>query len=118
MGFVTWLSKPRRWHGYCDASFLARGLFQRVPSSIIGSNKMKHQIHFGTVAADREITQTRIFIGDLYRIVRLLDADIAAEEERAGVVDLTRPEYPIVARELRARRDNILQSIGELRQRL
>ena len=46
------------------------------------------------------------------------DADIAAEEEQVGVVDLTRPEYPLLARKLRARRDNLLETVGQLRQRL
>ena len=79
---------------------------------------MKQQVHFKRAAADREATQTRTLIADLYRIVAILDADIAAEEEQVGVVDLTRPEYPLLARKLRARRDNLLETVGQLRQRL
>jgi hypothetical protein len=98
--------------------FLAPSLFRGVPNSSIGSNKMKQQVRFKRAAADREATQTRTLIADLYRIVAILDADIAAEEEQVGVVDLTRPEYPLLARKLRARRDNLLETVGQLRQRL
>ncbi len=59
---------------------------------------MKQQVRFKRAAADREATQTRTLIADLYRIIAILDADIAAEEEQVGVVDLTRPEYPILLR--------------------
>jgi len=98
--------------------FLARSLFQGVPNSSIGGNNMKQQVRFKRAAADREATQTRTLIADLYRIIAILDADIAAEEEQVGVVDLTRPEYPILARKLRARRDNLVEAVGQLRQRL
>ena len=98
--------------------FLAPSLYQGVPNLSIGSNKMKQQVRFKRAAADREAIQTRTLIADLYRIVAILDADIAAEEEQVGVVDSTRPEYPILARELRARRDNLLETVGQLEQRL
>ena len=79
---------------------------------------MKQRVRFRKAAGDREATQTRTLIADLYRIVAILDADIAAEEEQIGVIDLTRPEYPILARKLRARRDNLLETVSQLRQRL
>jgi hypothetical protein len=78
---------------------------------------MKQRVRFRKAAADREAT-TRTLIADLYRIVAVLDADIAAEEEQIGVIDLTRPEYPILARKLRGRRDNLLETVSQLRQRL
>ena len=98
--------------------FWRLSLFRGVPNSSIGSNKMKQRVRFRKAAADREATQTRTLIADLYRIVAVLDADIAAEEEQIGVIDLTRPEYPILARKLRGRRDNLLETVSQLRQRL
>jgi hypothetical protein len=79
---------------------------------------MKHQRHLGSVNAVREATQVTILIADLSRIVDLLNADIASREQEAGVTDPARPGYPALARELRARRDNLLETIGELRYRL
>jgi hypothetical protein len=79
---------------------------------------MKHQRHLRSPNAVREATQARTLIADLSRIVDMLNLDIASREEEAGVTDLTRPEYPVLARALRARRDNLLETISVLRQRL
>jgi hypothetical protein len=44
--------------------------------------------------------------------------DIEAEEERAQVHDVSDPAYPMLARHLRARRDNISMTITALQRRL
>ena len=54
------------------------------------------------------------FIFDLQQMVQLLDANISIEEERTGVVDVTKPDYSTVARQLRARRDNLKATIFRL----
>jgi hypothetical protein len=56
-------------------------------------------------------------ITDLYRLVDVLSVDIDFREQEAGVTDLARPEYPALARTMRARRDNLLETISALRQR-
>lgn len=43
-----------------------------------------------------------------------LDHQIAAEEQRNGVTDPGHFSYSMTAKSLRARRDNILRSMGEL----
>jgi hypothetical protein len=53
-------------------------------------------------------------ISDLDRQVRILDHDIAAEEERARVFDPFNAAYPILARTLAARRDNLKETIAAL----
>ena len=78
---------------------------------------MKHQRHLGSVNAVREATQVTMLIADLSRIVDLLNVDIASREQETGVTDPARPEYPALARGLRARRDNLLETIDVLRQR-
>ena len=78
---------------------------------------MKQQRHLGIVTATREVTQARALITDLYRLVDVLNVDIDFREREAGVTDLSRPEYPAVARMMRARRDNLLETISALRQR-
>ena len=57
-------------------------------------------------------------ISDLDRLVRLLDCDITTEEERARISDRSEPAYPILARTLAARRDNLRDTIAALEQRL
>lgn len=60
---------------------------------------------------------TRKFIGDLRRLVRLLDNDIDFEEERTGISDPADSGYSVTARQLRARRDNLAATIFELEKR-
>jgi hypothetical protein len=57
-------------------------------------------------------------ISDLDRLVRVLDRDIALEEERAQVSDTSNASYPILARMLAARRDNLQDTIATLERRL
>ena len=78
---------------------------------------MKQQRHLGIVTAMREVTQARALITDLHRLVDLLNVDIDFREQEAGVTDLAQPEYPAVARTMRARRDNLLETISALGQR-
>jgi flagellar protein FliJ len=79
---------------------------------------MKHQRHFESENALREAAQIRTLIADLDHIVRILNCEIATEEERAGVSDRSQPEYPMTARTLSARRDNLENTIASLEQRL
>jgi septation ring formation regulator EzrA len=81
---------------------------------------MKHQRHFerATDVAIREAAQISTMISDLDRLVRLLDCDITTEEERARISDRSEPAYPILARTLAARRDNLRDTITALEQRL
>ena len=57
-------------------------------------------------------------ISNLDRRTQLLDQDIAAEEERAQVFDRSHSAYPILARTLTARRDNLSATIAALEKRL
>jgi hypothetical protein len=58
--------------------------------------------------------QIATLIGDLSRTVHILTADIEHEEARAGVRDLSNPAYPVLARSLRKRRENIGATIASL----
>jgi hypothetical protein len=69
---------------------------------------MKHQYHFGSPdAALRVAPKIRGLISDLDRVVRVLDSDIATEEERTGVSNPSSAAYPILAWMLTARRVNL-----------
>jgi hypothetical protein len=81
---------------------------------------MKHQHHFesGNDVALREVARISTLISDLDRVVRILDSDIATEEELARVSDRFDAAYPILARMLTARRDNLNDTIAALERRL
>jgi hypothetical protein len=79
---------------------------------------MKHSRHFGSATPTREVLQTRALIADITRIVQILDGDIAAEEEQARIFDPSEVEYPMLARTLAARRDNLMDTIAALERRL
>jgi len=66
----------------------------------------------GTAATNK--LQIATLIGDLSRSVDILSADIEPEEARAGVRDVSDPTYPVLARSLRARRENIGATIAML----
>jgi hypothetical protein len=66
----------------------------------------------GTAAANR--LQIATLIESLSRSVELLTVDIEHEETRAGVRDLSDPSYPVLARSLRSRKDNIRATIASL----
>jgi len=66
----------------------------------------------GTGAANS--LQIATLISNLSRTVDILTADIEHEEARTGVRDLSDPAYPVLARSLRARRDNIIVTIASL----
>lgn len=53
-------------------------------------------------------------IADLTRTAGILTADIEQEEARAGVRRLADPAYPVLARTLRMRRENIGATIASL----
>src|ERR1700722_6798567 len=85
---------------------------------IILEHAMKHMRHFGRATPAREALQTRALIADINRVVQILDSDIAAEEERAQIFDRSQGEYPMLARTLAARRDNLVGTIALLEERL
>ena len=55
---------------------------------------------------------------DLNRTICILNCDIATEEERARVFERSDAMYPIMARTLAARRDNLKVTVAGLDQRL
>jgi hypothetical protein len=66
----------------------------------------------GTAAVNR--FQIATLIESLLRSVELLTVDIEHEEVRVGVRDLSDPTYPVLARSLRTRRENIKVTIASL----
>ena len=80
---------------------------------------MNIQARFETAreSAVREVAVINKILADLVRTVQLIEIDIAVEEERARVSDRSDAKYPILARTLIERRDNLKMTIAALEQR-
>ena len=65
----------------------------------------------------RQVEVIQDLIGDLERTVQVLNIDICTEEERVRVFDRSDPGYPILAKTLTARRDNLNHTIAFLARR-
>ena len=65
-----------------------------------------------------QAAQITALISDLRRIDHLIEEDIAREEKKAGEFDFSSPAYPIMARILRVRRNNLGNTIASLEGRL
>ena len=80
---------------------------------------MHPTFHFKTRLNDLRTTmKLRALVSDLHLQVHFLDRGIHDEEQRTGILDLANIAYPILARTLRARRDNLLATIRVLENRM
>jgi flagellar FliJ protein len=66
----------------------------------------------------RQVTQIETMISEFERMARDLDDQIAAEQERTGIRDVTHFAYPTFAKAATQRRNNLLVSANELRGKL
>jgi hypothetical protein len=80
--------------------------------------KRQHDLRKPIDNGSREAVQTSALMNDLDRMVGIIDDDIAREEKEAGVFDRSSPAYPLLAKMLRARRDNLAKTIALLERRL
>ena len=62
----------------------------------------------------RRVRQIELMVAEFSRMIVDLDREIANEEKRAGISDVTHFAYPTYARAAMTRRDNLKSSIGEL----
>ena len=66
----------------------------------------------------RTAMKLHALISDLRWRVQLLDSDIQDEEKRTGISNVSNTAYPILARNLRTRRGNLLATITVLESQL
>jgi flagellar export protein FliJ len=66
----------------------------------------------------RRVAQIEAMIAEFARMASDLDREIALEEQRNGVTDMSHFAYSTYARAARVRRDNLNQSTGDLRPQL
>jgi hypothetical protein len=79
------------------------------------------KLHRSETAQEAALRQAEVIqglIGDLERTVQILNVDIYTEEQRVWVFDRSDPAYPILARTLTTRRDNMNVTIATLARRL
>jgi hypothetical protein len=81
---------------------------------------MKHARHFEHVnrTSAREAECIGTMIADMRRVVQVLDCDVKTEEERSRIFDRSDANYPMLARTLVARRENLKVTIVALEARL
>ena len=81
---------------------------------------MEKLLHYNTaqeiISRQAEVIQG--MMADLKRTILILNIDISTEVGRVGILDRSDPAYPILARTLGARRDNLKITIAALEQRL
>jgi flagellar protein FliJ len=70
---------------------------------------------FRTEDVRRQVADMDFMINDLMRKHDELDQHIKYEETKSGVTDPNSVNYSMAAKAVRGRRDNILKSVGELR---
>jgi flagellar export protein FliJ len=63
----------------------------------------------------RQVEQLQLMLNEFERMAAELDAQIANEEKKAGITDVTHFAYPTFAKAARTRRDNLMNSVGDLR---
>ena len=66
----------------------------------------------------RQVSDIEMMIADFQRKQEELDNQVKAEETRSGVSDPAHFNYSLTAKAIRARRDNLVKSIDDLRQQL
>jgi hypothetical protein len=76
---------------------------------------MSMQPRFETARQTAVISKVLV---DLVRTVQLIECEIAAQEDRAGVFDRSDVMYPMLAKTLIERRDNLKMTIDALERRL
>jgi len=79
------------------------------------------KLHHSGIAQETVLRQTEVIqrmMGDLERTVQILSIHISTEEERVRIFDRSEPAYPILARTLIARRDNLVVTLAALGKRL
>ena len=79
------------------------------------------KLHHSGIAQETVLRQAEVIqrmMGDLERTVQILSIHISTEEERVRIFDRSEPAYPILARTLIARRDNLVVTLAALGKRL
>jgi len=107
-------------HYFKTAKIARRSAHQGRKLSILARHRLRDEIRKQgqIVANQRDTVQIQAMIAILDRSVLNLDADIDVELQRARVQDPSHFAFPIAARTMIARRDNLKVTIAALTERL
>ncbi len=70
---------------------------------------------FKVVEKRRQVDQLQLMLSEFERMATELDAQITSEEKKSGITDTSHFAYPTFAKAARTRRDNLMNSVGDLR---
>ncbi|WAJ27033.1 flagellar export protein FliJ [Antarcticirhabdus aurantiaca] len=70
---------------------------------------------FKSVEKRRQLEQLELMMNEFGRMAEELKAQIAQEEKKSGITDVTHFAYPTFAKAARGRHDNLLNSMKDLR---
>ncbi|MBL1234986.1 MAG: flagellar export protein FliJ, partial [Rhodobiaceae bacterium] len=62
----------------------------------------------------RQVAELETMLEEFRRREHDLDQQVQAEQEKAGISDIAHYAYPMFAKSMRDRRENILQSISDV----
>jgi hypothetical protein len=80
--------------------------------------KPKSQFETADNSASQALWQLTVLISELRRKIHNFENSIEAEEDRAQVFEPANANYPVLARDFKARRDNLLVTIAMLENQL
>jgi flagellar protein FliJ len=104
-----------------NSHLLAEGIFQPASLELVvmkSRDTLVRLKRFQVEEKRRRLTQIEMMIAEFNRMAGELDREIASEEQKSGVTDLSHYAYPTYARAARTRRDNLLHSADELKGQL
>ncbi|WP_244425542.1 hypothetical protein [Bradyrhizobium sp. STM 3843] len=109
------------WHPVCCSRGRGHGVVRDLcQSRTIEVNDMMPLLRSATIDQPtfNDATRVRGLIDSLRVNLEAMTADIEAEERKSQISDVAAISYPILARSLRARRDNLEATINLLSQSL
>lgn len=72
-------------------------------------------VRFKVAEKRRQVEQLDMMMREFERMAGELDAQIVAEEKRSGIADVNHFAYPTFAKAARTRRDNLMDSVRDLK---
>lgn len=73
---------------------------------------------FKVMEKRRQLEQLQLMMSEFERMAADLDTQIGNEEKKAGITDAAHFAYPTFAKAARARRDNLMNSVKDLKVQL
>jgi len=106
---------PSAFFGSHDEAFAES---MRSGSDMAKRDNLVRLTRFKVGEKRRQLEQLQMMMREFERMAAELDVQIGSEEKKAGITDVAHFAYPTFAKAARTRRDNLTNSVGELRMQL